>query len=63
MEKLQRQWQTLNNMVTIDATALGASTFKVVEEARKDQQGMMKEQQEARKNSRTGTNLASISTF
>jgi hypothetical protein len=49
VEKLQRQCQTLNNMVTIDASALGASTYKLVEEARKDQQGMMKEQQEARK--------------
>jgi len=49
VENLHRQCQTLNSMMTIDATVLGVSTYKVVREVRKDQQGMIKEQQEARK--------------
>jgi hypothetical protein len=38
VENLCRQCQTLNNMLSIDAAVLGATTFKEVREARKEQQ-------------------------
>jgi hypothetical protein len=38
VENLHRQCQTLNSMVSIDATVLGATTYKEVKEARKEQQ-------------------------
>ena len=38
VENLCRQCQTLNNMLSIDATVLGATTYKEVREARKEQQ-------------------------
>ncbi|KUJ13176.1 uncharacterized protein LY89DRAFT_153773 [Mollisia scopiformis] len=38
VENLCRQCQTLNNMLSIDAAALGATTYKEVREARKEQQ-------------------------
>jgi hypothetical protein len=38
VENLHRQCQTLNNMVSIDATVLGAITYKEIKEARKEQQ-------------------------
>jgi hypothetical protein len=37
VEKLCRQCQTLNNMLSIDAAVLGATTYKEVREARKEQ--------------------------
>jgi Cdc6-like AAA superfamily ATPase len=43
---LHRQCQTLNNMVSIDAAVLGATTYKEVKEARTEQQEARKEQQE-----------------
>ncbi|KAG4439905.1 hypothetical protein IFR05_004629 [Cadophora sp. M221] len=38
VENLCRQCQTLNNMVSIDTAVLGATTYKEVREARKEQQ-------------------------
>jgi hypothetical protein len=38
IETLHRQCQTLNSIISIDATVLGATTFKEVREARKEQQ-------------------------
>ena len=38
VENLSRQCQTLNNMLSIDATVLGVSTYKEVKEERKEQQ-------------------------
>jgi hypothetical protein len=38
VENLCRQCQTLNNMLSIDAAVLGATTYKEVREARKEQQ-------------------------
>jgi hypothetical protein len=38
VENLCRQCQILNNMLSIDATVLGATTYKEVREARKEQQ-------------------------
>jgi hypothetical protein len=38
VENLCRQCQTLNNMLSIDAAMLGATTYKEVREARKEQQ-------------------------
>jgi hypothetical protein len=38
VENLSRQCQTLNNMLLIDATVLGVSTYKEVKEGRKEQQ-------------------------
>jgi hypothetical protein len=35
VESLCRQCQILNNMISVDATVLGASTYKEVREARK----------------------------
>lgn len=38
VENLCRQCQTLNNMLSIDAAVLGATTYKEVREVRKEQQ-------------------------
>lgn len=38
VENLCRQCQTLNNMLSVDAAVLGATTYKEVREARKEQQ-------------------------
>ena len=38
VESLCQQCQILNNMISVDATVLGASTYKEVREARKEQQ-------------------------
>jgi hypothetical protein len=38
VENLHQQCQTLNSMVSIDATVLGATTYKEIKEARKELQ-------------------------
>jgi hypothetical protein len=49
VENLHRWCQELNNMVSIDMTVLGATTYKEVKEARKEHQAARVEQQKTRK--------------
>jgi hypothetical protein len=46
VENLSRQCQILNSMLSIDATVLGAATYKEVKEARREHQEARKEKQE-----------------
>ena len=50
---LHRQCQMLNNMVTIDAAVLGATTYKEIKDARKEQQEARAEQQKAQEKQQT----------
>jgi hypothetical protein len=47
VENLCRQCQALNHMLSIDATVLGATTYKEVREGRKEQQEWRREETEA----------------
>jgi hypothetical protein len=46
VENLHRQCQALNNIVSIDAAVLGATTYREVKEARTEQQEARRKQQE-----------------